>query len=193
MAAATMRIPWAQAAYVLLAAALTCGCAGRPRVPEGALALPASSLEIRSVQSRRFSAASEAEFLQASVAVLQDMEYNLDEISTALGVLSASKVTDADSAFEQTALIALDLLCVLSSGGSCNALAGAADEQKILLTLVVQPSLSRQDSYVARVTLQRLVYDKQARIRLKEQIDDPQVYQEIFANLSRSLMLEEIK
>ena len=188
-----MWLPWAQAAYLLLAAALTCGCAGEPRVPEGALALPASSLEIRSVQSRRFSAPSEAVFLQASVAVLQDMEYNLDEISTTLGVLSASKVTDADSAFEQTALLALDLLCVLSSGGGCDAHSSAADEQKIFLTLVVQPSLSRQDSYVARVTLQRLVFDKQARIRLKEQIDDPQVYQEIFTNLSRSLMLEEIK
>ena len=169
------------------------GCESGSRFPEAALRLPESSLAIRSKQSRMFAASSETEILGASVAVLQDMEFNLDEMSGPLGVLSASKVVDADSTAEKTGLLMLDVLCTLGGSGNCAAMSSASDEQKILLTLVVLPSLSRAGDYTARVTIQRVVFDKESRVKVSEQIDDPAVYQEIFANLAKSIALQEMQ
>jgi len=169
------------------------GCESSSRFPEAALRLPESSLAIRSEQSRMFAASSETEILGASVALLQDMEFNLDEMSGPLGVLSASKVVDADSTAEKTGLLMLDVLCALGGSGNCAAMSSASDEQKIMLTLVVLPSLSRPGDYTARVTIQRVVFDKESRVKVSEQIDDPAVYQEIFANLAKSIALQEMQ
>ena len=52
------------------------------------------------------------------------------------------------------------------------------------------PSLARPNAYTARVTLQRVIYDKADRIKVLERIDDPLVYQMIFTNLQKSLFIE---
>lgn len=171
-------------------AAITLAMAGCQTVPEDALRLTESSLEIREAQSRTFDAPSEADILSASVDVLQDMEYNIEEIEKPLGILTASKTTDATSSKEMAALVMLDILCALGSGGSCGATALASDSQKIILTLVVLPSLAREGSFVARITLQRVVSDTQGNMKIQQQIDDPEVYQEIFDNLSKSIFLQ---
>ena len=151
--------------------------------------LPESSLEVRSVQNHRFVAESETDILVASIGVLQDMEFNVDEVEKSLGVLSASKVSDADSKMEQAGLLMLEVVCTVG-GTSCDAFSQASDQQKIFVTLVVLPTLADDDDYVARVTIQRLVFDKQARIKLREQIDDPETYQEIFTKLGKSIALQ---
>jgi len=166
------------------------GCTTTPKIPEDALRLHESSLEIRQIQSRNFEVASETEILTASVAVLQDMEYNVDRIEKPLGVLTASKVVDADSASEKAGLMILDLVCALGGSGTCNAMSKASDEQNIMLTLVVLPSLARKDEFVARITLDRVVFDKQGRVKLQEAINDPEAYQQIFENLSKSIFLQ---
>jgi len=168
---------------------LLSGCAMTNKIPEDALRLPESSLEIRSLQSRKYTAPSEAKILAASVAVLQDMEYNVDRIERPLGIITASKLADADSGAEKTGLFFLDLLCAMG-GGDCQAMSMASDEQLIMLTLVVQPSLTNREEYVARVTLQRVVRDKMDRIKVRESIDDPEEYQQIFARLSKSIFLQ---
>ncbi len=168
---------------------LLTGCTMSGKIPEDALRLPESSLEIRSLQSRKYTAPSEAKILAASVAVLQDMEYNVDRIERSLGIITASKLADADSGAEKTGLFLLDILCAMG-GGDCQAMSMASDEQLIMLTLVVQPSLTNREEYVARVTLQRVVRDKMDRIKLRESIDDPEEYQQIFARLSKSIFLQ---
>jgi hypothetical protein len=174
---------------VLLTAAMVCavGCAG-PKIPPDALRLHESSLELRARQSRIFEAASEEAILAASVAVLQDMEYNLDFIEKPLGVLTASKKVDADSGSEKVGLFAMDMLCAIG-GSSCGYYATASDEQIISLTLVVAPSLARPGDYAARVTIHYVVFDKMDRIKTRAVIDDAKVYEEIFAKLSKSLYL----
>lgn len=171
------------------------GCTTTPKIPEDALRLQESSLEIRQIQSRNFEVPSEIEILTASVAVLQDMEYNIDRIEKPLGVLTASKTVDADSASEKAGLIILDVACAVGSvmGGSvgtCNAMSTASDEQNIMLTLVILPSLARKGEFVARITLDRVVFDKQGRVKLQEAINDPEAYQQIFENLSKSIFLQ---
>ncbi|MBM4221661.1 MAG: hypothetical protein FJ170_06925, partial [Gammaproteobacteria bacterium] len=91
------------------------GCVATPKVPEAALRLPESTIDVRTMQSRNFAAPAETTILAAAVAVLQDMEYNLDSVEKPLGVLSASKVSDADSKSEKSGLFLLDVLC--AAGG----------------------------------------------------------------------------
>jgi hypothetical protein len=168
---------------------LLSACAMTNKIPEDALRLPESPLEIRSLQSRRFKAPSETEILAASVAVLQDMEYNIDRIERPLGIITASTLADADSTAELAGLILLDIICMMG-GGDCQAMATASDEQLIMLTLVVLPSLTNREEYVARVTLQRVVRDKMDRIKVRESIEEPEEYQQIFARLSKSIFLQ---
>ncbi|MCZ6827125.1 MAG: hypothetical protein O7D88_06465 [Gammaproteobacteria bacterium] len=185
---------WANNRIVLtacgvLATLLLAGCAAKG-IPEGALRLQESSLETRNIQTRTFSAASEMEILAASIAVLQDMEYGIDEIERPLGVLTASKLVDADSSSQKTGLFFLDLLCAIGGSGDCDSSTHADDSQKIMLTMVVMPSLANENEFVTRVTLQRVVFDKESRVNLREKIVDPEIYQQIFENLSKSIFLQ---
>jgi len=168
---------------------LLSGCAVTDKTPEDALRLPESSLEIRSLQSRTFRAPSETTILAASVAVLQDMEYNVDRIEKSLGIITASKLVDADSNTEKTGLMLVDIMCAMF-GGDCYAMSTASDKQLIMLTLVVLPRLANREEYVARVTLQRVVRDKMERVKVRETIEEPREYQKIFARMSKSIFLQ---
>jgi hypothetical protein len=159
-------------------------------IPESALRLPESTLEVRSMQTRTLAAPTENDILIATIAVLQDMEFNVERIEKPLGVITASKVTDADSATEKTGLFFLDLLCAASSSASCNAMSSAQDDQHIILTMVILPSLARRGEFTARITIQRVVYDKMDRIKVLERIDVAETYQEIFDNLRKSLFIQ---
>ena len=165
------------------------GCA-TGQTPMAALRLEESTLEVRSLQTRKLAAPSETVILTATIAVLQDMEFNIDRIEKPLGVISASKVSDADDKGEKRGLFFLDLLCAATGSASCNHASKAKDEQQLLLTIVVLPSLERSGEYAVRVTLQRIIYDTQARIKTLERIEIPEVYQEIFDNLRNALFIE---
>jgi len=164
------------------------GCAAS--IPDAALRLPESTLEVRSMQTRTLAAPSEIDILTATIAVLQDMEFNVERIEKPLGVITASKVTDADSANEKAGLFFLDLLCAMGGGGGCDAMSTAQDDQHITLTMVVRPSLARSGEYTARVTIQRVIYDKMDRIKVLERVDNPEAYQQIFDNLRKSLFIQ---
>ena len=172
----------------LIVVGLLSGCAAT--IPKDALRLPESTLDIRSIQTRTFEAPSETEILTATIATLQDMEFNIDRIEKPVGVITASKVSDADSAGEKTGLFMLDLLCAVTSGGGCDAMSSAKDEQHIILTMVVLPSLAHSGEYVTRITIQRVIFDKEERIKVLERIDDAETYQQIFANLSKAIFIQ---
>ena len=169
--------------------------AGCSSIPEEAYRLPQSSLSEREAQTRTFEVSDDSEILQASVALLQDMEYNVDAIEYPLGVLSASKVVDADSAMQKAGLVAADVALVILSiisgtsvGGG--AYAGADDEIGLKITLVVLPSMAHEGQHTARITIQRVLIDKSERVKEVGLIEDPFVYQEVFDKLSKSLLLE---
>lgn len=176
-----------RAFLTLLVIALLGGCANS--VPKEALRLTESTLEVRSIQTRTLSAPSEIDILAATIAVLQDMEFNVERIEKPLGVITASKVSDADSGSEKVGLFFLDMLCAVGGGG-CNNMSTAQDDQHITLTMVVLPSLERSEEYSVRVTIQRVIYDKMDRIKVLEQIADAETYQQIFDNLRKSLFIQ---
>lgn len=178
-----------QVASLLLVLVVLAACA--PHVPKAALRLEESTLDVRSMQTRTLAAPSETDILTATIAVLQDMEFNVDRIERPLGVITASKVSDADDAGEKAGLFFLDLLCAAGQGGQgCDSMSKAKDEQHIILTMVVAPSLGRVGDYSVRVTLQRVIYDKEDRIKIQERIDNAGTYQEIFDNLRQSLFIQ---
>lgn len=168
---------------------LVSGCA-IDQIPEEALRLEATALETRSVQTRKLAAPSETAILTATIAVLQDMEFNIDRIEKPLGVITASKVSDADDKGEKTGLFLLDLLCSAGGGGDCNNMSTAKDEQRIIMTMVVLPSLERSDEYSVRVTMQRIIFDKEQRVKILERITAPEIYQTVFDNLRQALFIE---
>ena len=180
---------WYSRWLALLAMSLLSACA-TTGMPEDALRLPESTLDVRAIQSRTFAATSETAILAATIALLQDMEYNIDQIEKPLGVITASKVTDADSATQKTGLFILDMLCVISMSGGCDAMSKASDEQHLTVTIVVIPSLARSGAYVTRITIQGVLYNKAEQILVLERIDDAETYQEIFDNLRKSIYIQ---
>ncbi len=172
----------------LLATGLFGGCAAS--IPQDALRLPESTLDIRSIQTRSFASPSENDILAATIAVLQDMEFNIDRIEKPLGVITASKISDADVSSEKTRLFILDMMCVLTSVGGCDARQSAMDDQHITMTIVVLPSLARSGEYATRITIQRVIFDKAERVKVLERIDDAETYQQIFENLSKAIFIQ---
>lgn len=173
----------------VLLAVLVSGCATE-KIPPNALRLEESTLDVRSLQTRKLAAPSETAILTATIAVLQDMEFNIDRIEKPLGVISASKVSDADDSREKTGLFLLDMLCAAGNSYDCDNLSRAKDEQRIILTMVVLPSLERSDEYAVRITMQRIIFDKADRVKILERISIPDVYQEVFDNLRQALFFE---
>lgn len=163
---------------VVCAAVLT-ACA--QKIPPEALQLSPESLERRQAQTRVFETSDEAELLSASAALLQDLGFNLDESEVDLGVIVASKDRDATEADQVAASIVLAVLF------------GAAmpwdDEQKIRAAVITR-GLEDRDGFAVRLTMQRIVWNTQGKVSKTEPLDDPVMYQEFFAKLSKAVFLE---
>ena len=113
---------------------------------------------------------------------MQDLGYSIDESNVGLGVLSASKQADATDAGQIAGAIALALLTGM--------VAPTDDEQKIRICLVIQESLDDPDASVARITIQRIIWNTQGKVARVESINSPDIYQAFFAKLSKATFLE---
>ena len=66
---------------------------------------------------------------------------------------------------------------------------GAIDDvQDIRLTVISRP---RNDNVSVRVTIQRIIWDKEGRLSDQETVTDAAVYDAFFAKLSKSVFLEQ--
>ena len=151
-------------------------------LPKDAFKLSPTSLEDRQLQSRKFTTLDNKLLLSAGASVLQDMGYTIDESNTALGVLTASKQADATDAGQIAGAIALALLT--------GVMTPTDKEQKIRICLVIQEALDEQTSSVARITIQRMIWNTQGQISRVERIHSPELYQAFFDKLSKATFLE---
>ncbi len=164
---------------VLLAATLAACAVG---IPKEALQLTPESLQQRQTQSRYFDTDDEAAILSASAAVLQDLGFNLDESETDLGVLVGSKQRDATEAAQVAGAIILAIFT--------GAVIPIDDHQKIRASLVTRRSGEEERRVTVRITFQRIVWNTGGHISKYESIDAPEIYQEFFSKLSKSVFLE---
>jgi hypothetical protein len=164
---------------LLLSMLVLSGCT---TIPKDAFQLSATSLEDRQMQSRKFSTLDDTLLLSAGASVLQDLGYNIDESNVELGVLTASKQADA----KNTGQIVGAVMVALLTG----TVTPTDDKQKIRICLVLQESLDDPNSSVARITMQRIIWNNQGKISRVESIKSPELYQAFFDKLSKSTFLE---
>ena len=179
-----------RASFLLLAVVLS-AC---ETVPGNAFRLSASTLATREMQTREYISVSDATILSASTAVLQDMGYAIDEIEEPLGVLSASKRTDATGALELFGSIILGgLKCVFTLVQSCNGsnYGKVGDVQDIRMTLISRPQLDNENNVAVRITIQRIIWDKKGRLSVQETVTDSAVYESFFEKMSKAVFLEQ--
>jgi hypothetical protein len=67
--------------------------------------------------------------------------------------------------------------------------------QKIRVSLVTRPAIASDDtvvpnSHFLRITIQRIVRNTSGQITRIESIEEPEIYQEFFEKLSKSVFLE---
>lgn len=152
-------------------------------LPGDAVELSADTLQRRHLQTRRFDGISEAEILNASTGVLQDLGFSLDESETELGVIVASKNRSAIAPAQVATSILLKLFLDIERD--------VDDRQHIRVALVSRPvDESAVSSYQVRVTFQRVVWNTSGEVTTTEAIDDPEIYQRFFDQLSKSIFLE---
>lgn len=174
--------------------------AGCVTLPENAMELSPDSLKQRQLQTRRVEGIDEKALLAASVGVLQDLGFNVDEAETRLGVIVASKkrsaVDTADIITSSLETLAVEIVFALVFGDDEREGDIHFDvTQKIRISIVTRPALDSsgqplQDTQVIRVTIQRLVWDDEGNLSREESIEDPKVYQKFFDRLSKSIFLE---
>ena len=194
------------AALIALTCLLLPGC---QTGPNRTMELPPDSLQLRQLQTRRIEGIDEPALLAASVGVLQDLGFNIDESEVRLGVIVASKDRSAVDMGEAVGRMIADALIEAAIEALLSELFGGNlddDEeeegefvydvtQKIRVSIVTRPALDssgqpRRDAQILRITIQRMVWDSEGQIAHAESIEDPKLYQIFFDLLSKSIFLE---
>jgi hypothetical protein len=150
--------------------------------PERALQLPAGSLDIRQMQTRRFADISEAQLLAAGAGVLQDLGFNIDESEVELGLIVASKRILAGDPGVSQVMKLLEIFADIEIT--------VDRDQRIRVSLVSWPVSGADEEHFVRVTFQRVVWNTENDISKRETLDDPILYREFFERLSKSVFLE---
>lgn len=167
-------------AQVVLASFLIMGLtACVETIPKEALNLSHESLQLRSMQTRRFNTSNESKLLVSSAGVLQDLGYAIDESETKLGVIVGSKDRDAVESGQVAGAIMMAVLFGANVPIDKN--------QKIRASIVTTPV---KVGTKLRVTFQRIVWNNQGQVSKTESLDDPKLYQGFFEALSKAVFLE---
>jgi hypothetical protein len=162
---------------VFVVASFLSGCVNQ--MAREALTLQPEALEQRRIQTRRFETQSEHELLTASLEVLQDLGFSVDETEPDLGLIVASKNRDASSTGEMIGAF------IIGAAGDTQVSYNV--EQRIRASVVTR-GLGKSGTSV-RVTFQRIVWNNLGEISTNESIEEPKLYQEFFAKLSNSVFL----
>lgn len=157
------------------------GCHEAP--PAESLQLEPTSLQKRQIQCKKFRTLDEAAMLVASMEVLQDMGFMINESESKLGVIVGSKQRETDNRAQRVALIALT---IMAGDGS---LRGIESSHKIRVSLVTTPDKSKKNTTV-RINFQHEIFDIEGNKVRAESLNEPELYVGFFDKLSKSVFLE---
>lgn len=163
------------------------GCGGE--LSHRVLSVPQASLQLRQLQSRRYDTTEEKFILSAVLQTLQDMGYSVDEAEPKLGVLVASRQADARDQKQYALATTLALLNAFSGTPSSSPFEGLDHVQKIRASVVTQPT-QKGRAILVRLTLQRIVWDREGHLTRMETLSQPQLYQGFFERLNKAVFLE---
>ena len=149
-----------------------------------ALTLSPESLKDRQLQTRIFDSIEESEILTASAAVLQDLGFSIDETEVKCGVIVCSRDRDVTETVEVVLSITLEILSILAGHPTS---VPYDQTQKVLASLVTTPVDNQK--IAVRITFHHMVWDSDGNITKNEQVHEPQIYQEFFSKLSKSVFL----
>ena len=150
-------------------------------VPEEALQLTQESLVQRQLQTRRFDTENETQLLQASVAVLQDLGYQIGQTHSPLGFVFGEKEADATELGQIIGAFAMAMF--LGANASID------KDQTIRVSIISRP-LDDGKTTTVRATFQRIVRNSEGRVSKVEALGYPELYQEFFERLSKAVFLE---
>lgn len=167
----------ARALWMVILAGVQAGC-----VPAAnSLQLLPETLEERQLETRRFETQDEAKLLSAAAALLQDLGFTIDKSVTSLGVIVASKERSAVEAGQVVASVLFSLLFRTHI---------PYDERQWMRVSVVTRALEDAKSTTVRVNFHRIVWNTRKQISRRERLNDPEIYEEFFAKLSKAVFLE---
>jgi hypothetical protein len=168
--------------YSLVLFSLLFVIACHSRIPSEALKLDSESLQKRQLQTRVFQTNDEAKVLAACSSLLQDLGFNIEESESELGVIVGSKDRSAVSAGKVVGSLLLGVLTGVYVPWDKN--------QKMRACVITKPSGEEKKNVAVRVTFQRIVWNTQNQITIREGLTEPEMYKEFFDKLSKSLFLE---
>lgn len=182
---------------LVLSGALLSGCVGGPAATaESFFVTTPETAKHRALQSRTFDTADEKELLSASAAVLQDLGFQLEEVSVDVGMLRAAKERSAREAGQE---IMQGFVAVLSAIGGKILIIPVDVHQQISATLVTRQVEGNPSRFTVRILFHRTVWKGDGNAgdnhippgaHRMEMIADPKIYQQFFAKLSKGLFLE---
>jgi hypothetical protein len=147
-------------------------------VPREALMFTPESLADRQLQTRIFETNHEGKLLEASAAVLQDLGFTIDESEVKCGVIVCSKDRNVTEFYDVGLSIIASLFFIDYE---------YAVRQKVQASLVTRPL--EEDRIAVRITFQHLVWDTKKELIKNERVNEPEIYQEFFSKLSKSVFL----
>ena len=148
------------------------------KIPRQALMLTSESIADRQLQTRIFETANEIKLLEASAALLQDLGFTIDESDVKCGVIICSKDRNVAESYDVALSIVASFLFIDYE---------YAVRQKVLASLVTKPLY--ENRIAVRITFQHLVWDTKKELIKNERINEPEIYQEFFSKLSKSVFL----
>ena len=155
-------------------------------IPKGAFKLTPELLQKRVLKTRKYEGISEVDILSASAGVLQDLGFNIDESESKLGLIVGSKVRDATEIGQEVWWWTKALLLRWTAFTD-----ETDDYQKFRASVVIRPiSKDNDKTHYVSVTFQRIVWDTADKISKQETLNEPEIYQEFFDRLSKSVFLE---
>ena len=155
-------------------------------IPKDAFKLTPELLQKRVLKTRKYEGISEVDILSASAGVLQDLGFNIDESESKLGLIVGSKVREATEIGQEVWWWTKALLLRWTAFTD-----ETDDYQKFRASVVIRPiSKDNDKTHYVSVTFQRIVWDTADKISKQETLNEPEIYQEFFDRLSKSVFLE---
>ena len=168
---------------LITAASFTLACQ-QHNVLKDALTCSPDLLKDRQLQTRVFEAVDEQKLLTASAAVLQDLGFTIDETDVRSGVIVCSRDRDVTVTAEVIMSVALEVLSVLVGMPTS---VPYDKKQKVLASLVTTPMDNHGTA--VRITFAHMVWGSDGQIKRRERLNEPAIYREFFAKLSKSIFL----